>query len=581
MGLVLAVAALALLAAFTAAGVATMNLRVSTRLSNSSVAESLAESAVQEALARLQDDLGFDDDIEVGPGLGLPAGSRGFLTFEQNADQPYSSNNFLGDNGDGWRRTVPDQTAHLVGVGESGGVRRHVEVVVHLPEFPVSMACDGPVVVTNSFIGAFEPEDDREWQPGMGYSVEDDDLGPGHIISNDQSATSCVLDSRTRITGDLQSRGEVQLNGAVVEGEVRAPWGQRAPVPDFELADFDPAGNPNIHFEELPEVLTGLTLIGNVRREGNLTLSGDLRLDNAFLFVNGDLTVQGSFRGVGAVVVMGKATFEGTVNIESNEQIALLTGTGLEAQGEGAERSVFKGLLYTKGPFAADGLTIVGGFIVDQGGTTAISNCNVFFSSTNISPAIYRQVFAVIPRFEIPSTTSAPPVLLRDPMGFASGSWPVTNPPRDVDNVLDANDPDWVRSAWTDNDPAVLSVTWINGEPVFHYRYWGLDPDSGVDIDDSANPVGAHPVEREFHSAEEMATQVAAMNSNPANMEWLADRGGDVPPEGAYKAYLLSVAEHLTRASSQGEPTNYTLDPNEFITDGQELRVLFRRVFSD
>ena len=132
LGLVLAVAALALLAAFVAANVATLNLRMASQVSNGAVAEGLAKSVVQEAMANLQEDLGFQDSLEMGPGLGLPEGARGYLTFDETSGGPYSTNNFLGEDNSGWRRTVPDQSIHLVGVGECGGVTRYVEAVVHL-----------------------------------------------------------------------------------------------------------------------------------------------------------------------------------------------------------------------------------------------------------------------------------------------------------------------------------------------------------------------------------------------------------------------------------------------------------------
>src|SRR5690606_22913750 len=125
----------------------------------------LAESVVQEALANLQEDLGFQGSLELGPGLGLPEGSRAYLNFDRESGQPYSTNNFLGEQSDAWNRTLPETTAHLVGVGVCGGVEKRVEMVVHLPEFPVAMACDGTVLVKNSLIGGFAPKDDREWVP--------------------------------------------------------------------------------------------------------------------------------------------------------------------------------------------------------------------------------------------------------------------------------------------------------------------------------------------------------------------------------------------------------------------------------
>ncbi len=580
MGLVLTVAALALLAGFTAAGVSVTNLRVSTRLSNLAVARNLAESAVQEGLARLHADLGAEKPVLIdGVGLGLPEGSRGFLTFDKSLGEPFSTNNFLGEHPDGWQRVVPDQTAHLIGVGESGGVRRQIEVVVHLPEFPVSMACDGPVTVTNSFIGAFRPEDDRPWVPGSGYSVDKDEIEPGHLVTNSESNDACVLDKKTTITGDLQSRGQVHLNGAKVEGEVRAPWGQRAPVPDFDLAKFDPKSNPNIHYEELPQVLTGLTLVGNARRQGTLTLSGDLRLDNAFLFVDGNLTVNGAFRGVGAVVVTGKCEFNGAVEVTSNEQIAVLSGQGMEAFGDGPDRSLFKGLLYTKGPFEANGITIVGGFIVDEGAPTVIADSNVFFNGTTISPAMRREVFAVVPRFLTPADAKNPPVLFEDPdLGFPTGNWPNGNPPRNVDNVIDPDDPDWYRSAWSSADPAVLSISWVDDKPIYRVRGWGLDPDAGVDLDDKTNRVGKVPMDASFSTEEAFLDYLVESSCKAENMKYLDGRG-TIPNRARYRAYMSEVVEHLSKAADGEATYNFKMDPNEFIADGDDLRILYRREF--
>lgn len=584
MGLVLTVAALALLAGFTAAGVSVTNLRVSARLSNLAVARNLAESAVQEGLARLHADLGSEKPVLIdGVGMGLPEGSRGFLTFDKASGEPFSTNNFLGEHPDGWERVVPDQTAHLVGVGESGGVRRQVEVVVHLPEFPVSMACDGPVTVTNSFIGAFRPEDDRPWVPGSGYSVEDDEIEPGHLVTNSESNNACVLDKATTITGDLQSRGQVHLNGAKVQGEVRAPWGQRAPVPDFDLAKFDPKSNPNIHYEELPQVLTGLTLVGNARRQGTLTLSGDLRLDNAFLFVDGDLTVNGAFRGVGAVVVTGECHFNGAVEVTSNEQIAVLSGRGMDVDGDGAERSLFKGLLYTKGPFEANGITIVGGFIVDDEAPTVIADSSVLFNGTTISPAMRREVFAVVPRFQVPPAGMISEMLFEDPdLGFPTGNWPNGTPPRDVDNVLDTEDPDWYRSAWRSDDPGVISVSWVDDKPVYRYQFYGLKVPASVDVDERTSRADLtgpkHGPPYELHSEGALIDRIVTQNCNPANAQYLDGRGS-VPDPVQYRAYITQVVDHLSKASKGEEVGNFTIDPNEFIADGADLRILYRREF--
>ncbi len=577
MGVVLMVAAIALLAAFTAAGVSTMGLRVSTRLSNSAVAQSLAESVVSEAAARIQLNLGYHESIEIGSELGFPEGCVGRLTFERNSGGPYSTNNFLDDRSDGWNRTLPNHTAHLLGRGESGGVVRHVEVLLHLPEFPVALACDGPVLVTNSLITAFEPENDRLWVPGSGFDVDEEETKPGNLITNSESGDACVLDRRTKITGDLQARGGIRLNGATVEGEVRSPWGQEAPLPNFDPEKFDPKKSPNTYYEDLTDIPPSLSLIGTTRRQGPMLVTSSLNLDNAFLFVEGDLTVNGPLRGVGAVVVTGQCRFQGAVNVRSNEQIAVISGGGIEVVGESSERSIFQGLLYTKGPFIARKLTILGGFIVDDGAPTQIADCSIFYSGTHVSPHMKREVFAVIPRFAAPGE-AVPPVLFSDPETFfPTGNWPLPAKTRTVRNVLDQSDPQWARSRWSKTDPAVLSVEWVNDSPIYTYRYWGLNPDVYDNLDDASNPLGAVYNEVTFASAEEMAGWISTENTRPLVVGYLED--GSPPNRDAYRAYLLQVAEHLEKAVDDRGEFNFRLDPNEFISDGENVRVLLHRVF--
>jgi cytoskeletal protein CcmA (bactofilin family) len=589
------VAALALLAAFTAAGVATMNLRVASRLSNVAVAENLAESVVQEAMARLQDDLGFDSPVEMGAGLDLPPDSRGYLTFDRNSGQPFSTNNFLGQESAGWQRTLPDQTAHLVGVGESGGVRRHVEVVIHLPEYPVALACAGPVQVTRSLIGSFRPEDDRPWVDGSGYSVSEEELAPGDLVTNSSAANSIRLDADSRVTGDIQTRGDVDLNGAVVGGEVRARWGQDAPLPNFNFDDFDPRGNPHTHYEELAGPLPSLSLIGNVRHQGDLSLSGDLRLDNAFLFVDGNLNVNGAVRGVGALVTTGRCQFQGTAELASNEQIALLSKGGITLEGQATMRSVFRGLLYTTGPFVARKITIVGGLVVAANQETSLAPPTVIDetnfwgngATASVQPGLNREVFAVVPRFRASGTN-----LEQDEgIGFPYGVWPSQpgNPQtRTVASVLDPDDPGWRPSNWMPDDPAVLSVRWIDGQPKFRYQYWGRS------TDDNPPPPGADPdlfrphpaggtamlATLEFDSIQALAHAITVDNNgwDGAAVNILEDNGGQVPgPD--YQPFLEGVLQYLVESRSGSPGNNFSMGPNEFIEEYQKLRILVRRTF--
>ncbi|MFA7480811.1 MAG: hypothetical protein WC314_09930 [Vulcanimicrobiota bacterium] len=579
LGLVLAVAALALLAAFTAANVATINVRVSSTVANASIAEALAESVVQEALANLQQDLGFHETLEIGPGLGLPEGSRGYLSFDRTTSEVYSTNNFLGDQADAWNRTLPETTAHLVGVGECGGVEKIVEVVVHLPEFPVAMACDGPVRVSNSFIGGFDPEKDREWVPGEGYQVEEDEFGPGHLITNSTTANSIVLDRRSRVTGDVQSLGGVQLNGATVEGEVRAPWGKRAPLPKFDLTRFDPAREVDIPYEDLLSPRSSLTLVGNLRREGDLNLSGSLTLDNAFLFVNGDLTVDRNLRGLGAIVVTGKVKFSGAVDLAGNDQIAILSGGGIEVEGRDADRSIFKGLLYTKGPFVARKITVVGGFMVDDGASTEIIDSTIYYSGANISPAHRREVAAVIPRFT--SNPTGHELRFDESTRHPIGRWMTPRGERHVANVTNIEHPEWRRSNWEMDDPAVLRVRWVNDQPQYRYEYWGHNSASSLRQNGnfSSTPPDPEPypstITNWMNDLSSLARVVTQANTG-SNVHDHLDGTPPTAPE--YEAFFRTVAQHLEQPTLDVGEFNFSFDPNEFLNQEDKLRILLHRV---
>ena len=584
--MVLAVAALALVCIFTAAGVSTMNLRLSTHSSNMAIAENLAESVVQQALANLQNDLGFVDEIKIVDDTDLPPGSRGFLTFDPERGVPYSSNNLLGENPSGWQRTVPDKMIHLVGVGECGGVTRHVEVVAHVPEFPIAIACGGPIRTKNCFISGFEPEEEREWEPGSGYSVEKDELGPGHIVSNSGRPDSVVLDRETKVTGDVQSRGGVDLNGARVEGEIRAPWGRKAPIPNFNFQKFDPAQSDDTYYENLTSPGTNVTIVGNMRHSGDLTVRGNLRLDNGFLFVDGSLNIGGELSGEGALVCLGSARFNGTTNLASNKDIALLAKDGVAVTGEGPNRSVFRGLVYTAGPFSARKLTIVGGFVVNGNSRTDLEDLTVFYSSHAIVPRIKRQSFAVVPRFQVPGETERELDLgEQEHTGYPFGEWKRYD--RTVANVIDFTRPGWRTSRWGIDDPALIDAVWIDGKPVYRYRYWGRGDASDYPrefftdwgLGDLTPPPGSVPGGgQRFSSAEALADYWTKENTSGHTGTYFRNKGKTPPNPVAYKRYLLDVLSHLEKPSLELE-TNFRMDLNEFINDIEPLRIVLHRTF--
>lgn len=566
LGLVLAVAALAMLAAFIAANVATFNLRVASKAVSIQRADELAESAVQQALAHLQEDLAFHDAVVVtSEEMGLDPGGKATLTFDDKSSAAYSSNNLLGDHPKGYGRDLPDKTVQLIADAEYAGAKRRLEVIVRLPAYPAAIACDGPISAKNCLVGGFDPKPGDSWIPGQGYNVSEDDLKPGHLVSNDARADSIVLDPRTRVTGDVQSRGSVVLNGADVEGEVRASWGKRAPIPNFDLTAFDPAKSVNTFYKELVDPLPSVKLVGNVRSSGNLYLTGDLTLDNSYLFVDGDLTVRGNLSGQGALVVMGEAKLAGASNLVSSQQIAVLAQNGIDIEGSGSERSVFQGLLFSKGYFKARKLTILGGFVVQGGGDTELVDMTVLHSSVSIRPAFKREAYAVVPRFWVPGPVEVSSDLERDPSGFPYGQW--TSQGRNVANVLDINRPDFRRSNWDLNDPATVSVHWVDDKPIFRYEYWGQSDQSGLKQES---------VHRswDFPDTESLADFVSKENTSANTANFL---NGPIPNRQAYKKYLLTVMDHIEKQKDAETETNFSLDINEFIVPGETLKIAYRK----
>lgn len=392
LGLALTLIGLAMLAAFTLAATSSANLQVAQRVENNQVASELAESAVQRATAMLMTNNAWQGDISI---AGPVAGSTGTLTFRR--DQPaYSTNNVDGTHANGWpdsrvlpQTVVPAGRVHLVGVGRCRNAVKTVEAVVHMPNFTVSVAANGKVVLENSLVGSLKDPADL-----ASLSDNPELLGPGDLATNDRSATAVKLDQSSRVTGNVQSCGGVQvLNGSLVEGEVRAPW-KRSDIPDFDLHDYDPETTDALNFQTLsPGIATGQDLVGLVRCGGNVRVQGDLSLDNALFYVDGDLVVDGGVRGTGAVMVDGKTTIKGGVSLTSDDSIALLSQDDVTLIGDQPDRYQFHGLIYTRGNFDATNFTVVGSFIANGtgpgSGGIALHDSQLYYTSVNARVPVF------------------------------------------------------------------------------------------------------------------------------------------------------------------------------------------------
>lgn len=555
------VAALALLAGFTAAASSTMHLNLAQRSENSQIARDLAESAIAQATARVMNGLTWTGEIRLENIPGLPEKAVGTVTFDR-SKEAFSTNNYDGSQPAGWKRPVPPRKIHLVGTGKCGDIVKRVEVMLHCPDFPVSTASDGQIVLRNALVGGFTDATQLSVSGGV-VSYDPDQLSPGDLCTNSQSDDAVVLDPQSQVTGDIQARGGVQVNSATVGGEVRARYGETFKLPNLNIADFDPGADPNTYCEELAGGTYGpQTLTGIVRYGGTLVVNGDLKLDNGMVFVAGNLQVNGGVTGQGAIFVTGTTTVTGTISVTSNDEVALFGAGDVRLTGGGSSSSVFQGLVYTRGNFTAKSITVVGSFIAESsggvGGGATLEDAKVFYTGAPSSNGFYREVQAVLPRW---TNDAGRTTMTTSPTGysFGAGAGPVSD--RTVDSVMGpASEP----SNWREDDPFVIKARQVNGQVLYWTGFRGRTYEG-----DPMPPAWTGPLTR----TDMIAFLLASVYENQYALENMAEH---IPPRGVYEANLNASLDAMEAKVAAAAPPSWGLDPNRFLTETDELRQLFR-----
>ncbi|MEW6283222.1 MAG: hypothetical protein AB1758_31725 [Candidatus Eremiobacterota bacterium] len=366
--------AIGLTLAFSLIAVAFHHLNVAGHLGKQYQARYLCESVAALAIQQLI----LDPDTRRGTFDRTVTGGNAVLTFDpleaSRRGIPLSRNNFGGDTAvPGWQGDVPREGAQLVVVGEYQGVRRRLEVVLHLPSFAWVVGSSGPIETLGPTLVAQVESWDRL---AAGVSqMELESLQPGDIGSNSPAAPALRLSGLTRVTGDAVACGQVELlPGALVLGSVQ-PGANPAALPDLDVAEFDPErqGRPGVEYLA-QETLQGETLNRFTVRRGRLSAREGLHLDGGVLFVEGDLEVQGGVHGVGAVFVTGRTVIRGGSSLSTDNQVALVSQGDVDIRGDGAA-SVFRGVSYTEGNFSAREITLLGSFVAnkpDEGGSRVV-----------------------------------------------------------------------------------------------------------------------------------------------------------------------------------------------------------------
>lgn len=301
--------------------------------------------------------------------LTLPELDWARLTFsvDQAADWgiPYSTSNVDSTQTVlGWgKRVVPAGAVHIVAVAKAGNLERTVEAFLRVEHFPYAIASSGPIQTSGSLTVA--TLDSK--QPGQ-YS-------PADIVSNSDQSDALVLAAGSLVTGDAQAVGDVRVNSPAtteVWGEVRS-GADPVQLQRLDFVDLDPKFR--LHeplgssvYSQAPTVFDG-----TVRRQGDLTIMGDLEMDAAYLFVTGDLTVTGDLSGAGIIVVEGDATIQGMATLAGANKMALVAGGAIDLTGDSANTSSFRGLVYTQDSFTARRVTVKGALVVDGDGSSRVS----------------------------------------------------------------------------------------------------------------------------------------------------------------------------------------------------------------
>lgn len=350
------------------AGLSISHMQLTSQRLNGEIASNRASSLVDRALSRILADPEYGTRAE---SLNPQEGSR--LTFEQNGERVYSTNNVRGRSAVvGWNdRVVPREGVHLVSEVEVAGARRRVEAIFAVPAYPYAVASTVPVITQGTLtVGAVESPAD--------IAFLEERMLPGDLVSNSPDSPAVVLGSEAVISGDLRAVGEIQVDqGATVMGVVRS-GAEPAAVPRMELSRYEP-GEGTVQLDlggatEVPYPLTGL-----FRHRGSLELSGPLTLDNGLLFVDGDLTVRldsrgrGGLQGRGALVATGSVTIHGGSQFQEDSGVALLSGGDVRLLGGGRLSSFFQGLIYSRGSVEASDVTLLGSLIVDSGPGGAVT----------------------------------------------------------------------------------------------------------------------------------------------------------------------------------------------------------------
>lgn len=566
----LVLSAMMLALGLTVASATMFNLTSTTRGSNSQLARDLADSALQQALARLMQDPTYGEGSTppvVVEDAALPEGAQGELRFGNSGSQPYSTNNRDGTRSTGWNSTaVPERKAHLVATGRCGGVERRVEMMVHIPNFPLVMGSEGGVRAATSLIGAIKNPATVTWDASGRLIYSKADLEKGDLVSNGR----VTLVDDTTVTGSVQAVQGLTLQNSKVSGEILSPY-ERADIPMVDVAKYDPALDRDTFYEAFPATsVSDPSPMSGVRKyNGSLTVSGPLTLHHGVVFVTGNLRVTQGVVGQGAVFVMGNARLGGGSRLGGTDNVSLLVRGETEIEGNSGSDSVFQGTVFSGGPMRASRMNLIGTFLSASAASEAVRfvDCTVLYSTQLAAPAMVRSIDLVLPRFGGNAYSVAGYEMTETGhiKGLVQPGLTATN----VQDCLGLSPDAWERrealsSRWEVSDPCVLHLEydddigwkgWI--------QHWGRGGGGPVPLPLSVP--ATVPIEQ-------LIVQMQGTVANSRNF-----MGDAAPSEDVIRQRLTAIKDQLDLFRVDPKYV-FRIGPNEFLGDDSErFRVLYRR----
>lgn len=367
------------------AGMFTLNISLTNRVSNGSVALSEAEAGLAEVLYQIS----LEDNIEgtgneenplvnwglngetiratITPGMN-PDEAYHVVTFDPRHGFPYSTNNTNLTNDTGYQgRVVPDGMFHVISTGYCKGQYRTIECVIEKPPFPFGLATSGK-------IDSADPIRVLGTSSQSGYHAGETDR-PGHILCNSPEGVTIRADEHgltsTEISGFVKSVGPVTIEQpAVVRGGVQS-LAEATTLTDIDIQRFKLGSEEQGVITLLDDDYhkdQELDVMYSYSRGGTLRYHGDVELHQAMIWVEGNLVIDGALTGEGLVIVTGNVDINDGANLNGTDKMALLAGGDIDIGRDGGnpEANYFSGLVYTEGNLTAKNITIVGNAVVNS-----------------------------------------------------------------------------------------------------------------------------------------------------------------------------------------------------------------------